>query len=44
MSSTANLIAFDLGAESGRAVVGQLDGDKLTLEYYDDEKMGTFTK
>jgi len=31
MSSTANLIAFDLGAESGRAVVGQLDGDKLTL-------------
>lgn len=28
----ANLIALDLGAESGRAVLAQLDGGKLTLE------------
>lgn len=27
-----NYLAFDLGAESGRAVLGKLDGDKLTLE------------
>jgi rhamnulokinase len=26
-----NLLAFDLGAESGRAVVGTLDGQRLTL-------------
>jgi sugar (pentulose or hexulose) kinase len=32
MASTRNFLAFDLGAESGRAVLGRLDGDKLTLE------------
>src|SRR5436305_434840 len=26
-----NFLAFDLGAESGRAVLGTLDGDRLTL-------------
>lgn len=27
-----NLLAFDLGAESGRALLGRLDGKRLTLE------------
>jgi rhamnulokinase len=27
----ANFVAFDLGADSGRAVVGQFDGDRLAL-------------
>src|SRR3954447_9600250 len=27
-----NLLAFDLGAESGRALLGRFDGAKLTLE------------
>lgn len=27
-----NFLAFDLGAESGRAVLGMLEGDRLTLE------------
>jgi rhamnulokinase len=27
-----NFLAFDLGAESGRAVLGALRGDRLTLE------------
>jgi rhamnulokinase len=27
-----NYLAFDFGAESGRAILGKLDGDKLTLE------------
>ena len=31
MPATANFIAFDLGAESGRAVVGQFDGSRLAL-------------
>jgi rhamnulokinase len=31
MSETRKFIAFDLGAESGRAVVGQFDGDRLAL-------------
>ena len=31
MSQTGNFLAFDLGAESGRAVVGQFDGEKLEL-------------
>src|SRR5436305_1283435 len=26
-----NFLAFDLGTESGRAVLGNLDGDRLTL-------------
>jgi rhamnulokinase len=29
--SVRNFLAFDLGAESGRAVLGTLDGDRLTL-------------
>src|ERR1051325_1915337 len=29
---TKNLLAFDLGAESGRAIVGRFDGAKLSLD------------
>jgi len=32
MSATANYLAIDLGASSGRAVLGRFDGAKLTLE------------
>jgi rhamnulokinase len=32
MMATKNFLAFDLGAESGRAVLGRLSGEKLTLE------------
>ena len=32
MSGEVKLLAFDLGAESGRAVLGRLNGDKLCLE------------
>lgn len=32
MTKTANFIALDLGAESGRAILGRFDGDKLSLE------------
>jgi rhamnulokinase len=32
MTRTAKFLAFDLGAESGRAVVGHLAGDRLRLE------------
>ncbi len=31
MSNTKNYLAFDFGAESGRAMIGRFDGDKLTL-------------
>jgi rhamnulokinase len=31
MTGTVNLLAFDLGAESGRAVLGSYDGDRLRL-------------
>jgi sugar (pentulose or hexulose) kinase len=31
MKDTRNYLAVDLGAESGRTIVGSLDGDKLTL-------------
>ena len=31
MNKTSNYLAFDLGAESGRAVVGRFDGNKLEL-------------
>ena len=31
MPQTRNYLAIDLGAESGRAIVGSLDGDKLSL-------------
>lgn len=32
MTKTTNFLAFDLGAESGRAVVGRFDGERLRLE------------
>lgn len=32
MNKAQHFLAFDLGAESGRAVLGKLDGNKLTLE------------
>ncbi|RME73044.1 MAG: rhamnulokinase, partial [Chloroflexi bacterium] len=32
MTKTANFMAFDLGASSGRAVVGRFDGERLSLE------------
>jgi rhamnulokinase len=32
MSATKKLLAFDLGAESGRGIVGLFDGQKLRLE------------
>jgi rhamnulokinase len=32
MNRTSNYLAFDLGAESGRAVVGRFDGTRLVLE------------
>lgn len=31
MSPSRNFLAFDLGAESGRAILGQLDGERLSL-------------
>ncbi len=30
--STVNFLAFDLGAESGRAILGRFDGERLSLE------------
>src|SRR5215472_12639015 len=32
MSSTKKFLAFDLGAESGRGILGRFDGQKLSLE------------
>ncbi|MCL4863135.1 MAG: rhamnulokinase [Caldilineaceae bacterium] len=32
MSTTHDLLAFDLGAESGRALLGRFDGDRLALD------------
>lgn len=31
MASKLNLLAFDLGASNGRAIVGQYDGERLNL-------------
>lgn len=31
-AATRNLLAFDLGAESGRAILGKFDGQRLALE------------
>ena len=31
MTATRNYLAIDLGAESGRTILGALDGDRLTL-------------
>lgn len=32
MPATSNYLAIDLGASSGRAIVGRFDGQTLTLE------------
>jgi rhamnulokinase len=32
MGKTVNLLGFDLGAESGRAILGKFDGNRLVLE------------
>ncbi len=32
MAATKNILAFDLGAESGRALIGRFDGEKLHLD------------
>ncbi len=32
MTKTTNFLAFDLGASSGRAVIGRFDGERLSLE------------
>ena len=32
MPSTKNILAFDLGAESGRALIGKFDGERIDLE------------
>lgn len=32
MGATSNYLAFDLGAESGRAIVGSFDGTRIALE------------
>src|SRR5262245_9204903 len=32
MPATKKFLAFDLGAESGRGILGQFDGQRLTLE------------
>jgi rhamnulokinase len=32
VTKTRNFLAFDLGAESGRAVIGRFDGERLTLK------------
>lgn len=42
-----DVFAFDLNNENappGSVSKASFDGDRLTLEYYDDDKMGTFTR
>ena len=31
MAKMRNLLAFDLGASNGRAILGQFDGEKITM-------------
>ena len=32
MGKNRNFLAFDLGASNGRAILGQFDGEKLTMQ------------
>ena len=32
MKHTLNMMAFDLGASNGRAILGRFDGEKIVME------------
>ena len=32
MAKVRNMLAFDLGASNGRAILGQFDGEKITMK------------
>ena len=32
MKKVRNLLAFDLGASNGRAILGRFDGEKITMK------------
>ena len=32
MKKARNMIAFDLGASNGRAILGRFDGEKITMQ------------